>query len=598
MKTKRKSRPVPNAPRLHPHARLIALPEVKKAVAATHPSGSNREAVLISHLLGFLADPISGWDQKESPCIPSLLDQEKTNRHGHYLAQSQVNHGTIAARLASLRCIHRAVCPTETSRHKSREARSPGETNKGAIAALDQVGKSGVSFAEVAASWSDLISTLGIRHLNLDSAIGGFRLNLENNLKRPLPVSAREISVGTTSPEVVGKWKVFAEAIAPNLQAVISLRVDRRLVTEPNFQVLSGKRKSNAAVKREAKAKQDRRLQRTEIFDMSQVTWPQWQALDPTIRSWAASYKPELTSEEQWSILRPAYLRLMSLSRPRSTTRALNISSHLATYLKWIAERRPQAKRREVLALSEVGIRKDVDTWIATMSSGSKHSHASRRSDVRGVLNALYPESAPVRLVRQPVAGPYSVTEITQMRALARFQPTVLKSMHLSALIALCAGGGLTPSEAVHVSPSNLLPLELGGGRKTYLVQVSGAKARAVPLLLEYVDLLEEVISMHRKLNYKATRNFLPKAPSSTAHRVIVATQGEGNKPLDIQAYRLRATWLVTLMQAPVPLAQLLHAAGLVSTHNLFDLIPYCQPIDPSRIQEILATAASKKAVA
>jgi hypothetical protein len=191
MKTKRKSRPVPNAPRLHPHARLIALPEVKKAVAATHPSGSNREAVLISHLLGFLADPISGWDQKESPCIPSLLDQEKTNRHGHYLAQSQVNHGTIAARLASLRCIHRAVCPTETSRHKSREARSPGETNKGAIAALDQVGKSGVSFAEVAASWSDLISTLGIRHLNLDSAIGGFRLNLENNLKRPLPVSVR-----------------------------------------------------------------------------------------------------------------------------------------------------------------------------------------------------------------------------------------------------------------------------------------------------------------------------------------------------------------------------------------------------------------------
>jgi integrase len=598
MKTKRKSRPVPNAPRLHPDARLIALPAVKEAVKATHPSGSNMEAILISHLLGYLADPNRGWDQKESPCIPSLLDQDKINRHGHYLAQSHVYHGTIAARLTSLRCIHRAVCPADTYSPETRQARSLGRNNKGAMATLDQAGESGVSFAELTASWSELINTLRIRHLNLDSAIHGYRLSLENNLGKPLPVSAREIAVGTTSPEVVGKWKVFAEAIAPNLQAVISLRVDRRLVTAPNFQVPSGKRKSNAAVKREAKAKQDRRLQRTEIFDMSQVNWPQWDALDPTIRSWVALYKPELTSDQQWSILRPAYVRLMSLSRPRSTTRALNISSHLATYLKWIAERRPQEESGEVLALSEVGIRKDVDTWIATMSTGSKHSHASRRSDVRGVLNALYPESAPVRLSRQPSAGPYSGEEITQMRALARFQPSLLKSMQLSALIALCAGAGLTPSEAAHVSPSNLFPLELGEEKKTYLVQVSGEKERAVPLLLEYVELLEEVIEKHCALKYKARRNFLPVASKSTAHRVVFATQGEGTNEVDIQAYRLRASWLVTMMQAPVPLSQLLQAAGLVSTRILFDLVSYCQPIDPSRIQDILATASTRKAAA
>jgi hypothetical protein len=223
------------------------------------------------------------------------------------------------------------------------------------MAALGQVGNSGVSFAELTDSWSDLIRTLRIRRINLDGAIRGFNLNLLNNPEKPLPVSAREVAVGTTSPEVVGKWKAFAEAMAPNSQAVISLGVDRRLVTAPSAQVLSGKRKSNVAVKREAKAKRDRRLQKTAIFDMSQMNWPQWEAQDLTIRSWVTSYKPELTSDEEWSISRPAYLRLMSLAKPVSTTRALNVSSHLATYLKWIADRRPKEKRSEVLALSEVG---------------------------------------------------------------------------------------------------------------------------------------------------------------------------------------------------------------------------------------------------
>jgi hypothetical protein len=115
---------------------------------------------------------------------------------------------------------------------------------------------------------------------------------------------------------------------------------------------------------------------------------------------------------------------------------------------------------------------------------------------------------------------------------------------------------------------------------------------------LEYVELLEEVIEKHCALKYKARRNFLPVASKSTAHRVVFATPGEGTNEVDIQAYRLRASWLVTMMQAPVPLSQLLQAAGLVSTRILFDLVSYCQPIDPSRIQDILATASTRKAAA
>jgi integrase len=591
--TKNRKRPAtPQPPRLQPDARALALPEVKKALAATHPSNRHRSDKLGSQLLGYLADPISGWDQTGSPCIASLLDEVKINKHGHHLAQCQVTSWTIKNRLTSLRFIHRALSPANHSAKPSRGPQSHGRNNIGAMTALDRLGDTGVSVAEISASWSDLINTLRIPRINFDRAIRGFSLNLENNPEKPLPVSAREIAAGTTSPEVVGKWKAFAEAMAPNSQAVISVGTDRRLVTAPSAEALSGKRTSNAAVKREAKAKHDRRFQRSAIFDMDQTSWPAWQDLDPTIRSWVESYKPELTRDEQWAILRPSYLRLMSLARPVSTTRALNISSHLSMYLKWVAERRPQEHAHEVLALVEFGTREDIDTWIASMSGGSKHSAASRRSDVRGVLNALYPESAPVRLPRQPASGPYSFEEIARMRALARLQPSALKSLHLSALIALCAGAGLTPGEAALISPNDLVTIELGSGVATYLVRVKGVKARTIPLSLAYVELLDQVLVLHKKLERGPGRHFLPQLKESVAHRVIVATESADEDGVDIQTYRLRATWLVTMLQAPIPLRELLQAAGLISTRILFDLLAYCEPVNQIRMQEILATAA------
>ncbi len=554
--------------------------------------------ILISHLLGYLADSISGWDQKSSPQIALLLDRDKINQHIRHLSQCQVSNGLIMARASSLRRIHGALSPATNKSVPSKPPRSHGRSNLGALDALDQVGNRGVSFAELVATWSELIHILQIRRINLDSALYGFNLNLIKNPEKPLPVSALAIAAGNLCSDVVGKWKAIAEAIAPNFQAVISMtRVSKCVPASSNYPH-PRKRKSNAAAIREAKAVREMRFRRASIFDMNQSIWPQWEELDPTMQSWVISYRPELTSDEQWSMLRPVYLRLISLASPVSTTMALNISSNLVGYLKWSAASRPAENVGNLLELSQIGGREEVDTWIASMDEVSSHSKASRRSNVRGVLNALYPDSAPLRLPRQAAAGPYSTKEITQMRALARFQPTADKSMHLSALIALCAGAGITPSEAAHVSPSDLVALDLGEDKKTYLIQVGGEKARAIPLLLDYVDLLEEVINMHRDLQYKATRNFLPAASRSPAHRVVFATQGEGVSEVDIQAYRLRASWLVTMMQAPVPLSQLLQAAGLVSTRILFDLVSYCQPIDPSHIQEILATASTQKAVA
>jgi hypothetical protein len=144
--TKNRKRPAtPQPPRLQPDARALALPEVKKALAATHPSNRHRSDKLGSQLLGYLADPISGWDQTGSPCIASLLDEVKINKHGHHLAQCQVTSWTIKNRLTSLRFIHRALSPANHSAKPSRGPQSHGRNNIGAMTALDRLGDTGVS---------------------------------------------------------------------------------------------------------------------------------------------------------------------------------------------------------------------------------------------------------------------------------------------------------------------------------------------------------------------------------------------------------------------------------------------------------------------
>lgn len=260
--TKNTNRPVtPQPPRLQPDARALALPEVKKVIVAIYPTGGDSSRKFVAQLLGYLADPISGWDQSKSPCIASLLDEAKCNTHDHHLAQSHLTSWTIATRLASLRCINRALRPPSRSAKQTWPLQSWGRNNIGAMTALDRFGNSGVSVAEIGAAWANRINALLPRPIKFDRAIQGFSLNLANNPEKPLPVSECAIAAGTTSPEVVGKWKAFTEVMGPNSQAVISLGIDRRLVTAPSAEDLSGKRASNAAVMREAKAKQDRRFQ-------------------------------------------------------------------------------------------------------------------------------------------------------------------------------------------------------------------------------------------------------------------------------------------------------------------------------------------------
>jgi hypothetical protein len=51
-----------------------------------------------------------------------------------------------------------------------------------------------------------------------------------------------------------------------------------------------------------------------------------------------------------------------------------------------------------------------------------------------------------------------------------------------------------------------------------------------------------------------------------------------------LDAARLRSTWLVACMSAPVPLGALLSSSGLRSARTLVDLIKYCPEPDEAQV--------------
>jgi integrase len=95
----------------------------------------------------------------------------------------------------------------------------------------------------------------------------------------------------------------------------------------------------------------------------------------------------------------------------------------------------------------------------------------------------LAPADAP--LPRERAKRPYSHAEIDGYLALADAQPAVTRRMRASALVCLGAGAGVIRSDLRHVRGSDVICRSRG-----VVVQVRGARPRAVPVLARYQDRL------------------------------------------------------------------------------------------------------------
>ena len=122
-----------------------------------------------------------------------------------------------------------------------------------------------------------------------------------------------------------------------------------------------------------------------------------------------------------------------------------------------------------------------------------------------------------------------------------------------------------------------------------------GPRARTVPIRHAYVPLIERALAGHADAGLRKTDLVVANCPAAvnvatpTLDR-IASADGVRHR---IQTARLRHTWLVAAMCAPVSMADLMQAAGIRSARTLTELLEHCPTPEPAQVRDTYTTLAA-----
>jgi hypothetical protein len=197
-------------------------------------------------------------------------------------------------------------------------------------------------------------------------------------------------------------------------------------------------------------------------------------------------------------------------------------------------------------------------------------SRRTLRTNLRFLAGAVVPQLCPVDapLPRERAKTPYTRAEIGGYLALADAQPTLARRMRATGLVCLGAGAGLIRADLRAVRGTDIC-CRSGG----VIVQVRGARPRAVPVLARYHDIL--LASAEFAGDQLVTGGTSPARKNVTNPLARSLAGGSGLPRLDTS--RLRATWLAEVAGL-LGLATFLHAAGITCSQRLGDITAALDP--------------------
>jgi len=197
----------------------------------------------------------------------------------------------------------------------------------------------------------------------------------------------------------------------------------------------------------------------------------------------------------------------------------------------------------------------------------------------RRVVPQLYPADMP--LPRERAKEPYSPAEIAGYLALADAQPTPARRMRAAGLICLGAGAGLIRADLRDVHGTDVT--SRSGG---VIVQVGGARPRAVPVLARYHGRL---LAAARFAGTGLICGGTDPGRRNITTPLIRSLAGGTGLPR-LEGSRLRATWLADVADQ-LGLATFMHAAGITCSQRLGDLLASLEPADEATAVRLLGAA-------
>ena len=549
----------------------LARPTAASAVLATDVSTDESATVLLSHLARFLIwHP--AWDRTTSPDLQVLLREPYVEAFVAASAKHRVARPYLH-RVA--RAIGAIPDTTAVRRVKQRPAARRFWTtvvDLGSFTTLAEAYRRR-GYAVMATIFEGLISELATADWDID-------LLTEVACARPG-------ELGTVGPAVRATVELrVARDVEP-----MGVRVVHSTKAEP-VKPKVAKPLSRTAAVRAAKAKIAQREAVRVSAVREHVEVGELPELGAAIAGAVAAFRPHQFSDASWELVEVATRHLAIAYEPPSVSWVRTQMGILARFCLWVATRPSRPSPTEALRPAELLEGGLVEAYLAGPVAASPDStRATVRSALRRAVRRLAPASAPQVISYQPVQPPYSPFECASLVRLARNQPTATLRRELSAIVALGLGAGLSSAEQRGVTRESVVEGELGSTTALF-VKVGGAIPRTVVVRATYERLLREVLDLHQKAGRKPTDPLY--GLSKTRHNVTGPVTQRAKTALttgvDVDPARLRSTWLVAAMSAPVPLGALLRASGLRSARTLVDLLAYCPSPDEAAVAAILRT--------
>ena len=557
---------------------LIARDDVLHSVAAVPGLSERDRRVYASRLCQFLA--VAGWDRLGPPNLRQLLTAEGIESAVSPQRMPECSERTRARLRTDLRRIGRSLGSVSAP---ASAPRSHGWTSTQQM--WMAVRTVAVPFVALAAAyessgrkWCPTMWT----GFGDQLAAGGAARNLSPvRINEVGPPTVLRPGLSDAVPSVVCAARSLRDVNDCDPQAVTSMA--------PTKSTPRAKRPISPTGRARA-ARSKLKAIRASDQSPSAVTQESLPDVDADVAATIDAYRPRGFTTEQWTRIAPVVRVALRAYGPTSSRWVHNQAGQVTGFVAWVAQRHHGAGGGQEFTADLLLGSGLVDRYLAdALADAPDASRATVRSTLRRVVRNLS-GSQRERIEYTPVQAPYTPAECAAFVRLARNQPSKDLRRALSAMVALGLGAGLDGGDQREVTPADIVDTDLGDGTTGLLVHVRGRRPRAVVVRSTYEPLLREALDLHNTSRRgkhtpiyglsKARRNV-----TSTVTSKSVTATGTG---VDINAARLRATWLLACMNAPVPLNALLSAAGLKSARTLTDLLAYCPPAEPEQVAVVL----------
>lgn len=214
-----------------------------------------------------------------------------------------------------------------------------------------------------------------------------------------------------------------------------------------------------------------------------------------------------------------------------------------------------------------------VEDFVATLADMlPAGSAATVASVLRTMASAVLPKLAAggrTRIGRRTdLNPPYSATEQATLLDRAAKLPNRKRRRHVSALLVLGIGAGAFPGEAAGVRPADITPTEDGAR----VVLGDGDDTRVVTVPAPYGALL---VQLAAEASGAGDTWLVGGGPSRRNRANYLYSDLSAAWGIEVNSFRLRATFLLSLASRPHTLVELLDASGLKGLDAFEDLLPH-----------------------